>query len=148
MKTLIVYTSIAYGNTEKVAKAMAEASRGDLARTEATNADRLNDYDLVGFGSGIYNGQHHKGIFDLVAQMPKAEDKKVFVFSTSRHGTTSLNDKLKKELLRKGYQVVGSFACKGFDIYRINKLHGEAAKGRPNADDLEEARVFARNLAL
>jgi flavodoxin len=148
MKAMIVYTSIAHGNTEKVAKAMAEALGGDLARTAATTPEKLNEYDLVGFGSGIYNGQQHQEIFDLVARMPKTQDKKVFVFSTSGYGKASSNDKLKKALLSRGFKVVGSFACKGLDTYRINKLYGGAAKGRPNADDLEEARVFARNLAL
>jgi flavodoxin len=148
MKAMIVYTSIAHGNTEKVAKAMAEALGGDLARTSATNADTLKNYDLVGFGSGIYNRQHHKEVFDLVARMPATQDKKVFVFSTSGYGRATSNDSLKKELRRKGFKVVGSFACKGFDTYGINKLYRGAAKGRPNADDLEEARAFARGLAL
>jgi flavodoxin len=148
MKTIIVYTSIAHGNTEKVAKAIAEALCADLTKTEETTPDTLSNYDLVGFGSGIYNGKHHKDIFELIAKLPASSTKKVFVFSTSGYGKTTSNDKLIKELVGKGFNVVGSFACKGFDTYGINKLYGGAAKGRPNDNDLQEARAFARNLTL
>jgi flavodoxin len=52
MKTLIVYTSIAHGNTEKVAQVMAEVLGADLAKTQETKPERLAGYDLIGFGSG------------------------------------------------------------------------------------------------
>lgn len=146
MKSVIVYTSLAHGNTEKVAKAMAEALKADLSRTTDTVPETLNDYDLVGFGSGIYNGQHHKEIFDLVERMPAIKGKKVFVFSTSGYGKASSNDSLKKKLMGKGFRVVGGFICKGFDNYRVNKRYIEDTKGRPNDKDLQEARAFARGL--
>jgi flavodoxin len=148
MKTIIVYTSIAHGNTEKVAKAIAEVLGADLTKTQETNPTAISSYDLVGFGSGIYNGKHDKAIFELVAQMPASSGKKVFVFSTSGFGTTKLNDKLTNELTRLGFKLVGNFACKGFDTAGINKLYGGAAKGRPNEDDLKEARSFAKNLTV
>jgi len=148
MKTIIVYTSIAHGNTEKIAKAMAEALGADLAKAGETTPETLSNYDVIGFGSGIYNGTHHKNIFELVARLPASPAKKVFVFSTSGYGRTSSNKKLIKELVGKGFKVIGSFACKGFDTYGVNKLYGGAAKGRPNDNDLQEARVFAKNLTL
>lgn len=145
MKTIIVYTSIAHGNTEKVARAMAEALKADITKTGEPKPEILNNYELVGFGSGIYNGKHHQDIFELVSRMP-SPGKKVFVFSTSGYGTTKPNEKLIKELEGKGFKVVGSFACKGFDTAGINKLYGGAAKGRPNEADLQEAKAFAGNL--
>jgi len=38
------------------------------------------------------------------------------------------NEKLIKELESKEFQVIGNFACKGFDTAGINKLYGGAAK--------------------
>jgi flavodoxin len=146
MTTIIVYTSIAHGNTEKVAKAMAEALSADITRTGETTPETVNNYDLVGFGSGIYNGKHHQEIFDLVVRLPASSGKKFFVFSTSGFGTTKPNEKLKKALEGKGFKVIGNFACKGFDTAGINKLYGGAAKGRPDDNDLQEARTFARKL--
>jgi len=148
MKTVVVYTSIAHGNTEKVAKAMAETTGADLKKAGDTAPEALSNYDLIGFGSGIYNGKHHQDIFDLVSRMPASPVKSVFVFSTSGFGTTKLNEKLVKELEKKGFKVTGNFACKGWDTAGINKLYGGAAKGRPNDDDLQQARLFAKNLTL
>ncbi len=66
MKTIIVYTSIAHGNTEKVAKVMAQTIGADLVKTEETTPSAVAKYDLVGLGSGVYNGRHHQNIFELV----------------------------------------------------------------------------------
>ncbi len=146
MKAIIIYVSIAHGNTEKVARAMSETLDIELFKPAEVNPETLGDYDLVGFGSGIYNGKHHQDIFDLVARMPASPGKEAFVFSTSGYGTTKPNEKLIKELEAKGFKVIGNFACKGLDTAGINKLYGGAAKGRPNEEDLQAARVFARNL--
>lgn len=47
-------------------------------------------------------------------------------------------------LVKHGLSVVGDFSCKGWDTNSFLKLFGGINKGRPNADDLEEARIFAR----
>jgi flavodoxin len=146
MKTVIVYTSIAHGNTEKVARAMAGVLQADLVKTGEAVLEAIDGYDLIGFGSGVYNGRHHRDIFDLVDRLSASSGKKVFVFSTSGYGTTRPHGKLVKELENKGFQVVGTFACKGFDTAGINRLYGGAAKGRPNDDDLQQAKAFAQNL--
>jgi hypothetical protein len=31
----------------------------------------LAEYDLIGFGSGIYYGKHHKTLLDFVAGLPQ-----------------------------------------------------------------------------
>jgi flavodoxin len=119
-----------------------------MMETEKVNPDDLSKYDLVGFGSGIYKGTFHKNIFELVAQLPQPFAKKAFIFSTSGYGTTAPNEKLKAELIKKGFDVVGNFACKGLDTYGAMKLFGGVAKGRPNEADLEEARNFAKTLPV
>ncbi len=145
-KALVVYTSLAHGNTEKVAKAMAEVIQADLVKTVEITPKIVARYDLVGFGSGIYDGQHHAGVFELVAGLSESAGKKAFVFSTSGYGKTKPNQKLANLLAAKGFKVVGNFACKGFDTAGINRLYGGAAKGRPNGGDLKAARTFARSL--
>ena len=81
MNTLIVYKSYHRMNTEKVAKAMAEAMNAQLTKVEDVRPEALAGYDLIGFGSGIYGLKHHKALIDLIEAMP-AMDKNVFVFST------------------------------------------------------------------
>ncbi|MEY2227626.1 MULTISPECIES: hypothetical protein [Streptomyces] len=43
----------------------------------------------------------------------------------------------------KGFEVEGTFACRGFDTWAPFKLLGGINKRRPNGDDLAAARAFA-----
>lgn len=47
-------------NTEKIAKVMAEALNAKLVKVEDIQPEELADYDLIGFGSGIYGYKHHQ----------------------------------------------------------------------------------------
>ncbi|MCK4255841.1 flavodoxin, partial [candidate division WOR-3 bacterium] len=83
MKTLIIYTSIHHKNTERIAKVMAEVLEAPLAKPREIDINSLAEYDLLGFGSGIYFGKHHKSLLKLVDKLPNLKGRKVFVFSTS-----------------------------------------------------------------
>ena len=150
MKTIIIYTSIHHGNTEKVAKVMANILDAALLQVKQADASMLEQYDLVGFGSGIYFGKHHKSLLDFVDKLPILRDKKAFIFSTS--GLRKIRfihdfDKpLKGKLQRKGFDIIGEFSCRGLDTYRATKLVGGINKGRPNAKDLRQTEDFARVL--
>jgi len=148
VKRLIIYESVHHKNTEKIAKAMAEVLKAELKKPQDVNIDSLKDYDLIGFGSGIYYGKFHKNILELISKIKTENHQKVFVFSTSGMGKESYNDSVKKELTEKGFEVIGSFACKGFDTYGPLKLVGGIAKGRPNEEDISRAREFAIKLSL
>ena len=54
MKTAICYYSRHHGNTLKVLKAMAEGTGIDLIDVTSRVAVHLEDYDCIGFASGIY----------------------------------------------------------------------------------------------
>ena len=56
MKTLIICVSIHHGNTEKIAKAMAEVLNAKLVKPNEVNINELAKYYSIGFGSGIYAG--------------------------------------------------------------------------------------------
>lgn len=146
MKKLIVYESIHHGNTEKIGKAMAEHLNADLIKTNDVNVNTLKDYDLIGFGSGIYNGKLHKNVLDLIDKLPTLSNKKTFVFSTSGQGKAKYNNTIEQKLKEKGFEVVGSFACKGYDTFGPFKLIGGIAKGRPNENDIQKAKEFAEKL--
>jgi len=146
MKNLIVYESIHHGNTEKIGKAMAEYLNADLIKTNDINVNTLKDYDLIGFGSGIYNGKLHKNVLDLIEKSPTLSNKKAFVFSTSGQGKVKYNNTIEQKLKEKGFEVVGSFACKGYDTFGPFKLIGGIAKGRPNENDIKKAKEFAEKL--
>jgi flavodoxin len=65
MKTIIIYKSYHHMNTERVARVMAETMNATLVRVEDVKHDELENYDIVGFGSGIYGGKTHRDILNL-----------------------------------------------------------------------------------
>ena len=145
VKTLIVYTSVHHQNTENVAKVMAEALEADLVPTMEAQPGMLAAYDLVGFGSGIYFGKHHKTLLRFVETLPPVTQKRAFVFSTSGDGKIH-HAALKEKLVNKGFAVVNEFCCKGWDTVGPLKLFGGINKGRPDEKDLAAARAFAQGL--
>lgn len=145
MKTLIVYASVSHGNTEKVAKTIAEVLGADIMEAKAVDPLIVQNYDLIGFGSGIFYGKFHAGLLKLVESLPTSKSK-AFVFSTSGFGVTDPHAKLWKILEPKGFTKEGDFACKAWDTFAPFKLVGGINKGRPDEDDLNKAREFAKGL--
>jgi len=81
MKTLIIYTSIHHGNTEKIARAMAEVLGAKLMRTHEADINCISEYDLIGFGSGIYFGKYHRNILNLIDKLPLPEKQEsIYLF--------------------------------------------------------------------
>jgi flavodoxin len=150
MKALIIYISVHHGNTEKVAKVMANALDAALLEVKQADASTLGQYDLIGFGSGIYFGKHHKSLLDFVDKLPVLKNKKAFIFSTSGLRKIpfvhNFDKPLREKLQRKGFDIIGEFSCRGLDTYRATKLVGGVNKGRPDAEDLKQAEDFASGL--
>lgn len=142
MKKLIIYSSTHKGNTEKVARAMAEAIRADLMKVEGMDARILEDYDLIGFGSGIYGGRPHADLIELIDKLPDNLRKKVFAFFTCGFEKSKTNSVLQQKLSEKGLEFLGSFACRGYCDYGPFKIFGGISKGRPNDRDLLDAKNF------
>jgi len=145
MKSLVVFISVEHGNTEKMAKAIAEVLDADLKDAKDVDPHDIQSYDLIGFGSGIHNGKFHARLLKLINEMPTSHSE-VFIFSTGGYGKTEYHADLKKELEAIGLQVVGDFVCKGWNTYGSFKLIGGINKGRPNEQDLAHAREFAKRL--
>ena len=147
MKSLIVLYSYHHKNTEKIANAIAKVLEAEIKSPQQTNPVELKNYDLVGFGSGIYGEKLHKSILDLVDKLPHVINKNVFIFSTSAIAEKNSNHKtLRKKLQSKGYEIVDEFNCRGFNTNSFLKFFGGMNKGRPNAEDLKNAEEFAQNL--
>ena len=148
MKTLICITSVHHGNTQKVAEAIASVLGADLMPPNRVTPELLAQYDLVGFGSGIYFRRHHQNIFRLLDRLPAVKGKKAFVFSTA--GFTlmkySFHRPLKARLAEKGFQIVGEFCCPGWDTYAIFAIFGGIHRGRPDERDIAAAKAFAAGL--
>ncbi|HEX3017278.1 MAG TPA: flavodoxin family protein [Caproicibacter sp.] len=143
-KCLIVYDSYHHGNTKKVAEAMAEVSGAELCTTEEVPGKNLNEYELIGLGSGIAYGKHYEKLTEA-AKALNLNGKSVFVFSTSGSGNKNYNNKLMEQLKEAGANITGSFICKGYDTM-ILKLFGGISKGHPNEQELSAAKDFILKL--
>ena len=146
MKSLIICTSFHHGNTEKVAKTMGEILDAPLMEPQIIDTETLSEYDLIGFGSGIYFSRHHKSLLELVDRLPYL-NRKAFIFSTRGMGPIRIyHGPLRRRLLKKGFTIVGEFSCKGLDTDGPLAFMGGINKGRPSKLDLERAQKFAENL--
>ena len=68
MKTAICYYSRHHGNTLKVLEAIAAENEVDLIDVTARQMVRLDEYDCIGFASGIYGFEFHKGVVEFARQ--------------------------------------------------------------------------------
>jgi flavodoxin len=146
-RPLILCKSVHHGNTAKVADAMAGVLGAEIAAPEAVPYASLQDCPLVGFGSGVYYGRMHDGLYGWLQGLPESPESMTpaFVFSTS--GLPQLawfwHRPLRRLLARKGFHVFGEFSCGGYDTWGPLWLTGGLNRTHPDERDLERAREFA-----
>lgn len=157
-RTLIVCLSVHHGSTEKVAKALAEELDAEIKKPAEVDPGELAKYDLVGFGSGIFDGRHHVSLLTYVDGLEAAAGKKAFLFSTSgvpvalfgngflQNYRLKAHRELKDKLANKGYVIAGEYISPGYNTNVFLRYFGGLNKKRPNAGDLDKAREFAKGL--
>ena len=154
MKSLVVVFSYHHKNTEKVAKVIAKVLDAPVKTPQQVNPEELQEYDLIGFGSGIYSAKHHESLLDLADKLPQVTGKKAFIFSTygapaafaGREFVENNHSQLREKLKAKGYSVSGEFGCAGWNTNSFLKYFGGLNKGKPNAEDLRRAEEFAEHM--
>ncbi len=133
MKTAVRYFSRS-GNTEKLAKAIAEAVGAEALTTEVPLEE---DVDILFLGSSVYA----YGVDDSIKKFigaNRVKIGKVVNFSTAAlvKSTYRQVGKLLKE--KNIPQAAEEFYCRG--------SFGPMHKGRPNAEDLKAAADFAKKM--
>ena len=150
VRTLLILFSYHHNNTGKIAKVFAQVLEAEIKTPQQIDPEELLEYDLIGFGSGIYGAKHHETLLELADKLPEATGRKAFIFSTSAilgaHKVREDHSALREKLESKGYMILDEFACKGFNTNSFLKYFWGMNKGRPNAGDLEQAEEFARKL--
>ena len=145
MNPVVVFSS-KKGNTQKVALEIAqELNCKSIKISEEPDFSKieLQDYDVVFLGTWVRGGHASPEMVKFLEQLDLPDSNRQFVlFMTWAGGGKSdawthmkVNDLLqaKKQKLLKDY-----YRCLG-------KTFGFARKGHPNAEELAEARVWARN---
>ena len=149
MNTLLICRSRSHGNTACVAQAMADVLGAKVVEPSQVDPGTLGDYDVVGFGSGIYGFSFDDELRAFVASLPHVSGRDAFIFATSGAGRVierPLRTPLATLLRAAGYDVVDTFCCPGFDTWLPLRLVGGMNKGRPDDADLARARAFAEHV--
>ena len=120
MKSILILFSYHHKNTEKIAKVFAKVLDAQIKTPQQINPEELHEYNLIGFGSGIYDAKHHESLLDLTDKLPQVTNKKAFIFSTSammgKAKVAEDHSLLREKLQSKGYTIVDEFACKGYKL--------------------------------
>ena len=147
MKVLIIYHSEHHQNTEKIARTMAAKIEAELKEAKDVNTEDINNYDIIGFGSGVYSGRLHEDLSKIIDKISYQHNKKSFIFSTTGSMTYSklAHDRLRPLLTDKGFKIIGEFSCLGFDTALTRE---GINKGRPDKQDLENAERFIESILI
>lgn len=141
MKTAVCYYSRHHGNTRRVLEEMAQVGKMDLIEVTQSKTVDWEDYDCIGFASGIYAFDFHKSVADFARKyLPK--NKSVFFVCTYGIFQGNGSKTLQAIAREKGCRILGTFCCKGYDTFGPFRLIGGIAKGRPDRSDLEKAQNF------
>ena len=154
VKSLVIVFSYHHNNTEKIANACAKALGAEVKTPHQVKPEEIAEYDLVGFGSGIYSATFDPSVLDLADRLPRAGNTKAFLFST--FGAPAVfaggdfiknnHSQIREKLQAKGYTVMGEFGCAGWNTNSFLKYFGGLNKGRPDSNDLQNAEAFARQM--
>jgi flavodoxin len=137
MTEVAVFVDSRGGNTRKVADAIADelgVTVGDITAPLPVGAN------LLFLGSGTYGGAPGIDMMKFVTDNTFT-GRKVALFGTSMAdgGAQKMIAAMEDALIRKGATVLGSYHCKGKFIF-FNR-------GRPNTEDLDNAKKFARDIS-
>jgi flavodoxin len=147
MKPLVLYSTKS-GNTEKVAKAIAQELSCQCLRitknSDFSNVD-LNDFDTVFIGTGIYKGKPQTDLLNYLQGATIHGRKQFALFMTSFGWGKGIADKntidtIQTILSARGQSMLGnSYCC-------FESGLGFVKRGHPNNNELNEAGKWAKKL--
>lgn len=147
MKILTIVESKHQGNTLKVAKAMAREVPMTITDVKGASNYNLDDYDILGFGSGLYYGRYDKELTRFAKAINDKPRAAFVLFTSGINAYSEKTDPLVNLLKRKNKNVLGLFGCRGHDKFIVFRIVGGLNKGHPDEADLKNARDFISGVA-
>jgi len=169
MKVLVTYFSQS-GNTEKIARAICEeaakASDADLKELEELTPDMVAEYDCIFMGSPLHSGDLAAPVKECLAALKATSSQQMAGFITHmapaypEQDIEAFSEPMKTACKEKGIEYSGCFDCQGFLAEAMHeavqkKLNLDDEKwagmveemtGRPNQEDVDNAKAFVRKL--
>lgn len=149
MKTAIIYYSKHHENTKQLLNAIKQASSDEITLIDVTTTSSvsLEEYDVIGFASGIYYSKFEKRVLEF-AKKYTPNGKNVFLIYTYGAEKSGYTDAIRKALATANANILGEYGCYGFNTFGPFKLIGGIAKNHPNNTDIENAISFYNNLQI
>ncbi|ULQ58512.1 flavodoxin domain-containing protein [Brucepastera parasyntrophica] len=139
MNVKVMYHS-STGNTEKLARTIAEALNTTAEAITKDPAPLSGSVDLLFIGDGVYAGKPNKRTEAFIKQLDPANVKNVAVFATYG-GQKKIGQDIQQLLRDRGFKVLGEpFVCKGQAWFFMNRKH-------PDETDLSGAAEYAKQIA-
>ena len=168
MKVLVTYCSQT-GNTEKVAAAICEeasqSNEAEMRKIEDIGAEDVAGYDLIFVGSPLHGGNIAEPAKTFLENMQAGSGQQVAGFIT--HAAPAYPDQemdrisepIKAACEKNSIVFKGCFSCQGFLSEALHEMikksqnltdeqwaeRVEQMTGHPNAEDLAQARAFAKD---
>lgn len=148
-ETAIIYHSEHHRNTEKLLRAIADKYSVDLFSVPTAEKIDLSGYKAIGFASGIFMSKLHQSLFDFIdSYSDTGESKEAFIVFTSGTDKEKYADSFRELLIKKGFNIIGTYHCLGYDTYGPWKVIGGIAKGHPNEEDIKNFSLFYQQTIL
>jgi flavodoxin len=156
LKPIVLYASKS-GNTEKIAREIASELKCRCEKisenSDSTSID-LNDFDLVFLGAGNYDAKPNAEILNYLKEMNLNNKLNFALFMTwLGRGTTDkgVYNEVKAAVEEKGQRLMENYYSCFFEGHSIiarviTRLVFRKAKGHPTAEDLSNARKWAKEI--
>lgn len=150
IKRATIFTFSQTGATEQVAGNIVSGLQSRNVACESMDLLKVSpqaaaDAELIGIGTPVFYYKEPLLVRNFIDRLPPAEGRAAFTFIT--HGGNPVNTlrRLQKRLASRGYVVVNSFSCAGYDTYPMF-LHRWRQWGHPAGKELQLARDFGSHL--
>ena len=146
-KAVIIYASKHHGNTLKLVKGISD--KYDIRNIDATQnyVVSLEEYDVIGFASGIDFGKFYKEIEDF-AKVNLPNNKQVFFLYTCANKREGFTNSMKAIALEKQSIILGEYGCRGYNTYGPWKIIGGMNKKHPTTDEIISAIEFIEKINI
>ena len=144
-KTVIVYASKHHGNTYKLIKAISDKYAVVMIDAMKEPHVNLQEYDIVGFASGIDFGKFYMEIENFARENLPLQ-KEVFFLYTCAMDREGFTDSIKEIALKKDAVILGEYGCRGYNTYGPWKLIGGMNKSHPTENEIQECVNFCEKL--
>jgi len=148
VRALIIFYSET-GNTEKVARAIAEGLERAgvktlVERIENLRPEEIRHFDLVCIGTPVHYAAPASRVREFLEKLPELNGKKAAVFCTyGLFGASRTLAMLRSILEERRAEVLGELKITG-TVYHFRPV--VLKRGRPNAEDLMKCRKFGEHL--